>query len=41
MIETLEALPVAHQIFLIAVIGAFTAFGAVLGGVSTYVNLKR
>lgn len=40
MLETLAALPPAHQAYLVMAIVGFCAFGLTLGAVSTLVNLK-
>jgi len=36
MLETLMQLPLAHQIYLIVAIGAFTLFGLTLASVSAF-----
>lgn len=40
MLETLAALPIAHQAYLVMAVVGFSIFGLTLGVVSTYVNLK-
>jgi len=41
MLETLSALPTAHQAYLAMVVIGFCAFGLTLGTVSTWVNLSK
>lgn len=41
MLDTLAALPAAHQAYLVMVIAGFSAFALTLGAVSTLVNLKH
>lgn len=41
MLETLSALPPAHQAFLVLVIACFSVFALTLGGVHAYTNLKK
>lgn len=41
MLETLSALPSAHQAYLAMVVIGFSAFAVTLGAVSTWVNLSK
>jgi hypothetical protein len=41
MLETLTALPTAHQAYLAMVVIGFSAFALTLGTVSTWVNLSK
>lgn len=41
MLQTLTALPPAHQAYLAMAVIAFCTFGLTLGTVSTWVNLRE
>ena len=41
MLETISALPAAHQAYLVMAIAGFVTFGLTLGVVSTWTNLSR